>query len=281
MFRREAEWLYGDGIGSSRAPLAMLEFVLWALRSRRALRRLPLGVLYYTDEGRDARYSAELIRAATAKAQRVLVLRPGNVGDKLITQRRGQRRYRFRVEGEPLRPGKVVKKPDVLRWVWGRLEDFAKLTSRKQRVSVSALDVDTERLPMLLPHRVTVTVLMTYPDPKVADDVEEKMRSTLGKQGLHWELKLISDRPPMRERRINLQLARSLEQVAEEWEIPLSHESSVWPSVAGLVPSKVACGCGVGPDARDLGTPQEAVQRFSLVQRTLLLTQFLAKDLRK
>jgi len=107
------------------------------------------------------------------------------------------------------------------------------------------------------------------------------MRSTLDKQGLRWELRLISDRPPMRERRANLQLARSLEQVAEEWGIPLSHESSVWPSVAGLVPSKVACVCSVGPDARDLGTPQEAVQRISLVQRTLLLTQFLAKDLRK
>ncbi len=280
-FRREPEWLYGDGVGSSRAPLVMLEFVLRALRSRRALQKLPLGVVYYTDEGRDARYSAEIIRSASAKSQRVLVLRPGNVGDKLITQRRGQRRYRFRVEGEPLRPGRAVKKPNVLRWVWGRLEDFAKLTSRKQRVSVSALDVNTERLPMLLPHRVTVTVMVTYPDPKVADEVEGKMRSILDTQGPRWELKLVSDRPPMRERRLNLQLARSLEGVAEEWEIPLSHESSVWPSVAGLVPSKVACVCGVGPDARDLGTPQEAVQRISLVQRTLLLTQFLAKDLRK
>jgi D-alanine-D-alanine ligase len=123
--------------------------------------------------------------------------------------------------------------------------------------------------------------MVTYPDSKVADEVEENMRSALDTRGPRWELKLISDRPPMRERRTNLQLARSLEGVAEEWEIPLSHESSVWPSVAGLVPSKVACVCGVGPDARDLGTPQEAVQRISLVQRTLLLTQFLAKELGK
>ncbi len=281
MFRREPEWLYGDGIGSSRAPLAMLEFALRALRNRRALRKLPLGVLYYTDEGRDARYSAEIIRAAAAEAKRVLVLRPGNVGEKLITQRRGQRSYRFRVEGDPLRPGKALKKPEVLRWVWSKLEEFSKLTSRKKRVSVSALDVSTSRLPMLLPHRVTATIIMTYPDAKVADEVEERMRSVLKTKGPRWELKLISDRPPMRERRINLQLARALERVAEEWEIPLHHESSVWPSVAGLVPSKVACVCGVGPDAWNLGTPNESVERVSLVQRTLLLTQFLAKDLGK
>ncbi len=33
--------------------------------------------------------------------------------------------------------------------------------------------------------------------------------------------------------------------------------------------------CGLGPVARDLRTPQESLLRISLVQRTLLLTQFL------
>ncbi|MBN1341681.1 MAG: ATP-grasp domain-containing protein [Phycisphaerae bacterium] len=281
MFRREPEWLYGDGIGSSRAPLVSLEYALRALRGQRLLRRLPLGVLYYTDEGRDARYSAQTIRAAMAQAKRVLVLRPGNVGDRIITQRRGQRRYRFTVEGQPLRPGRPSKTPEVLRWVFEKLESFAKLSSRKQRVSVSALDIDTERLPLLLPHRVTTTILMTYPDAKLADAVEEKMRSGLDRRGPRWELKLVSDRPPMRERRLNVQLARAMERLAAEWEIPLTHESSVWPSVAGLVPAKVACVCGVGPVARDLGTPHESVQRISLVQRTLILAQSLLTELGK
>ena len=41
MFRREPEWLYGDGIGSSRAPLVMFEYALRALRSARLLRKTP------------------------------------------------------------------------------------------------------------------------------------------------------------------------------------------------------------------------------------------------
>ncbi|NIR61697.1 MAG: hypothetical protein GWO02_20505, partial [Gammaproteobacteria bacterium] len=60
MFRKEPEWLYGEGIGSSRAPLVMLEFALRALRRARRLKRSRLGVLLYMDEGRDARYSAKL-----------------------------------------------------------------------------------------------------------------------------------------------------------------------------------------------------------------------------
>jgi D-alanine-D-alanine ligase len=278
MFRREPEWLYGDGIGSSRAPLVMLEFALRALRGIRQLRRLPMGVLYYSDEGQNARYSAEIIRAAASKAKRVIVLRPGNVGDHVVTQRRGQRDYRFRARGESLRHGWQTKKPEVLRWLWNRLEEFAGLTSRQQRISVSTVDVKTETLPMHVPHRVTATILVTYPDAAVADQLEVRMRALLGKGGPRWELDQISDRPPMKERRSTLQLAKQLSRVAEEWEIPFKRESSVWPSVAGLVPAKTACLCGVGPVARDVGTPQEAVQRISLVQRTLLLAEFLTKE---
>lgn len=274
-FRREPEWLYGDGIGSSRAPLTMLEFALRALRSQRLLRKVPVGVLLYCDEGRDARYSQDLIKAASAVAREVLVLRPGNVGDKLVTQRRGQRKYRLRVEGPPDRPGKSRKKPETLRWVFSRLEEMSRLTSQKERVSVSCVDIRTESLPMLLPHRITATVLMTFPDAKLATETEKQLKAKTDKRGPKWELEKISDRPPMKERRATQRLQRAVADVANEWDVPLDRESSVWPSVSGLVPTSKGCLCGFAPVARDLGTPGEAVQRISLIQRTLLLAQYL------
>jgi hypothetical protein len=151
------------------------------------------------------------------------------------------------------------------------------LTDQKNRLSVSTTSVRTETLPMLLPHRALATILVTYPEEAAADGIEEGMRSTLGKGKPKWELERIASRPPMKERRANTRLAKSLVDLATEWEMPLKRESSVWPSVAGVVSSKTACVCGVGPVARDLGTPNEAVQRMSLVQRTLLLAEFLAK----
>ena len=136
-------------------------------------------MLLYTDEGRDARYSAERIRAAAARAARILVLRPGNIGDAVITQRRGQRKYRFLVVGEPRRPGKLYKSPEILRWVWGRLEEVSALSDRAKRISVSAVDVRPEALPMLLPHRVTCQLLVTYPKASVANDVEARIDTAL------------------------------------------------------------------------------------------------------
>jgi D-alanine-D-alanine ligase len=132
---------------------------------------------------------------------------------------------------------------------------------------------------MLLPHLVTATLVLSYLDPERADDTEGKMKEIFNKKAFRWDLKKISDRPPMKERRSNLLLAKSIATVAQKWEIPLARESSVMPSVGGLVSAKVPVVCGIGPVARDLYTPQEAVNRISLIQRTLLVAELLAKDI--
>jgi len=82
----------------------------------------------------------------------------------------------------------------------------------------------------------------------------------------------------MKARQGNSRLAESLENVAKEWEIPLTKDSSLWPSVGGLIPAKIPVICGLGPAAKDLYTPKEAVNRTSLIQRVLLLSLFLAKN---
>ena len=274
MFRREPEWLYGEGIGCSRAPLASLQFALRALRFARRLNRVPIGVLYYGDEGRDCRYSTEMIAAAAAKAKRVIVLRPGSVGDQMVVGRRGQRRYMLTVDGPPIRVGKPSKNTDVLRWLFPRLEACANLSNRKERIGVATLDTKTAHLPLLLPHNVQAMLLLTYPDSKVVKKTEDAIRAILGK-GATWRLDLVSDRPPMQERSANNALLKELTSVAVEWEIPLARETSLWPSVAGLVPRTTGVVCGAGPVARDLYTPHESVHRGSLLQRTLLLAEFL------
>lgn len=279
-FHRDPEWIYGEGVGSSRAPLVSMLFALRALRNSRQMHRTPLGVLLYSDEGYDCRYSHELIRSATAEARNVLIVFPGNFGDHVVTSRRGQRRLRLYVTGEPLRLGKATKKTDVLRWLFKRLESCAMLSSRKERIAVSTIGVQTHNLPMLLPHEVTATIMVTYPDDAVADRTERGIRELLKEgRGVKWRLETVSSRPPMKERRGNLRLARELKEVADAWEIPLRREGSVWPSVAGLVPASAGVVCGIGPVTRDLYTPNESVDRTSLLQRTLLLAEFLRRQI--
>ncbi|QTA86575.1 ATP-grasp domain-containing protein [Desulfonema magnum] len=278
-FRRDPEWLYGEGIAMSRSPLVMMLFALRALRHIRRLAKLPLGVLYYFDEGHDCCYSANLIRSAASGAKRVLVLRPGSPPSNIRTQRRGRRKYHLIVEGSPQRIGVRQKTPDAVSWCIDKLEKMISLSSRKDRLALAVVDMKTESFLSSPAHRVAVTFVISYLDPKLADLCEENVHAVLAHKGVRWSLKKISERPPMKKTKGNDQLAKTLDKVARKWDIPLTVESSVVPSAAGLIPVKVPVICGLGPVARDRYTPQEAISRISLIQRTLLLTEFLAEEL--
>ncbi len=276
-YRRDPEWVYGEGIGSSRAPLVIMEYALRAMRRIRKLSRTPLAVLLYTDEGRSALHSTQLIREAAARAKRVIVLGPVDAAGDLVTNRRGARRYRLSVEGEPVRPGQRTRRVPVLRWTWGKLDEMTQMTSSKARLAVEVLDIEPERHPMMAPHRVSATIMVSYFNVEDAERVERQMKEILGNRGRRWKLTQTSDRPPMKERAQGLRLVKAIEDVSRELQLPVGHHSSAWPSVAGLVPAKTGCVCGFGPVCRDRGTAKEAVQRVSLVQRALLLAAFLAK----
>ena len=280
-FRRDPEWIFGEGVGSVWGPLTQLEFSLRALRSCRKLRQIPLAVLCYGDEGQDCRYSSDIIKQAVSRAAQVIVLRPGNAGGRIITERRGQRKYFLLAEGKPYRMGKAATGPDVLHWTNQKLVELASLTSRKKRIALSAVDIKTEAYPMLLPHRTNATLLASYPTKKTGDELHETIKESLAGSKIKWNLETVSERPPMKTKKTKNPLLDSLEAVAKEWELPLLYDSSVWPSVAGLVKQGTPVICGMGPFAHDLYTVRESVERISLIQKTLLLAQFLVKQLEK
>lgn len=273
-FRRDPEWLCGEGIAVSRAPLASLEFAIRSLRARR-LKKLHLGVLLYGDEGQDCQSSADFIRKASQEAAEVIVLRPGNPGDLAVASRRGQRRFRLRIEGSPRRLGASGHKHDAMLWLMAKAQDLCALSSRKQRVSVDVVNIHVSTFPMWVPHRVDATVVMSYPDFALGDTLEARIRELLGNDD-RWSFEALSDRPPMPEREANLRLIDAIRTIADDWHIPFGSEWSVLPSVAGLVPAHVPVVCGLGPVGRDLYTGQEAVSRVSVIQRTLLLAGLLA-----
>ena len=107
------------------------------------------------------------------------------------------------------------------------------------------------------------------------------MKQVLGKGKVRWSLDCISNRPPMKvKKKDNLQID-ALSDIAKQWDIPFETVSSLWPSVAGLVKQGTPVICGMGPCAKDLYTSRECIERVSLIQRTLLLSQYLISKLKE
>ena len=276
-YRRTPEWIHGESVGTSRAPMAMFEFAIKALKKQNLLRKKRLGILIYSDEGRDCRYSKEKIQQASGLAGRVIVLGQGSVGGNIILGSRGIRKYQLLVEDKPrdLRPGTKIH--DALRWTNIRTESMMQLSSQKDRMGVFVTGISVKRFPMMLPHRVQADLLISYYKSQVANKAEDDIRNILGKRGPKWRLNLISDRPEMTSRRDNRSLFNEIQEIAHELEIPITHTTSAFPSVAGLVPRGVGVICGLGPLVDSPHTPHEAVQRVSLFQRTILLSEILRR----
>ena len=109
----------------------------------------------------------------------------------------------------------------MLRWTWGKLDGMAEMTSLKARLAVEVLGIESERHPMMAPHRVSATIMVTYFNVKDAERVERRMKEIMGRRGRHWTLTLLSDRPPMKERTPGLRLAKAIEDVARELQLPV------------------------------------------------------------
>ncbi|MFC1529800.1 M20/M25/M40 family metallo-hydrolase [Gemmatimonadota bacterium] len=275
-FRREPEWLYGEAVATSRAGIACTLAAFSALRSVRKLRRSQIGVLAYTDEGRGMRYSGDLFREASKSAAHVMIMQPGGQGGKVITQRRGFRKYSLAVEGDPVRIGSQKGGTDVLAWFIAKASSIASLSRPSSRLTVSVQDVNTERYAALMPHRVRATIGVAYRDPRMVESVDSELREIVksDSKGLEAQPEVLEDRPPFHKSADNPVVAR-LGIISEEWKLPFGTDSSLVPSAAGLVPDEIPAVCGLAPSGRDIHTPGESVHRSELLQRALLLALYL------
>ncbi len=277
-FRTEEEWLFGEGIGSSRGGLVTLLWALGALKESKALAKRKIGVFFYADEGRGMRYSSSTFVKASREASQVLVLMPGFEGGKVVDQRRGTKKYSVVVEGDPVRIGSHKQKVDVLSSFIDRAEKLRGLSVEKDRITVAVQDVKSERYSVLLPHRVASTVYISYLDEQKAQLAEQEMKKIFrtNTRGMKCSVEKLEERPALRKVRRH-PIVRKLERICGDWNLPFGTESSLLASAAGEV-SQTPALCGLGPACQGMYTPHEAIHRGELVERTLLLAVFLLQE---
>ncbi|WP_078427805.1 M20/M25/M40 family metallo-hydrolase [Alkalihalobacterium alkalinitrilicum] len=278
-YRTEQEWIYGEGVASSRGGLVTLLSALSALEEQQILSDKKVGVFFYSDEGRGMRYSNGTLRKAAQKSKQVIVLQPGFTGGKIADQRRGAKLYSIIVEGDPMRIGKQLSQTDVLSYFIQKAEKLKKISSRNKKLTVAVQDVHSERYSVLLPHRVHATIVVTYLDEKFAVDVEKQIREafTSNSSGTRAYVETLVERPPLLRKNSN-PIIPHLRELSEKWNLPFGTEASLLSSAAGEIPMNIPVVCGFAPSSKNLYTPNEAIHRGELIQRSLLLGLYLLEQ---
>ncbi|MBW3582655.1 MAG: ATP-grasp domain-containing protein [Euryarchaeota archaeon] len=270
------QWLHGEGIASSRAAVVMATEALRALSEEGLLERTPVGILAYGDAGADGQFSADLIRRAAGRAKEVLALDPVREGEGIVHDAPGLATLHTVFEVEPRRVGRARLVPAALR----RLIELEGLTAPGDGVDVAVGSVSTETLTRRPPHRLEADLMVRYRDDaarrawiSTAEDLlsEVDVVAHIGERG-HY--------PPVRDGEPTRHLVAELRALAEEWDVPLASESADSPTLAGLAPEGTAAVGGLGPVARGVHRPDEAIDRTAFMQRLILITQHLAKRTR-
>ncbi len=282
-FRRDPEWLYGEGIASSRAGIACILQVLKTLKLVDKLDSNKLGVFVYADEGRGMRYSFQHLQLAASKAGRVIIMQPGFRSGKVVDQRRGSRKFSILVEGPFQRIGSHDSAIDLMSWFLNRADKIGALSCPEERLTVAVQEVHSESYSVLLPNRIRATVYVTFLDPELADKAEARLQELFEPgPGEQAETKIyiekLEERPPLNRSAASEEVIRQLKKISEEWKLPFDVEASLLPSAAGEVPAGIPVICGFGPASRDMFTPHECIHRGELVQRALLLTLLLLEE---
>ena len=282
-FRRDPEWLYGEGIASSRSGITCILQSLHTLHNLDLLREKKLGVFIYGDEGRGMRYSAQYLQNAASKAGRVIVLQPGFINGKIVDQRRGSRKFSILVEGAFQRIGSHDSQVDLMSWFLEKAHKIGSLSRPDEKLTVAVQEVHSERYSVLLPHRIRATVYVTFLDSTMADEAEKELHKAFTLAEEEQEdtavfIEKLEERPSLNRSAAGEQMIAQLKKISEEWSLPFGVEASLLPSAAGEVPEDIPVICGFSPASRDMFTPHECIHRGELLQRALLLTLYLLED---
>ncbi len=282
-FRRNPEWLFGEGIASSRAGIACILQALNALQSVNRLKDTRLGIFICADEGRGMRYSSKYLRRVASQSSQVIVLHPGFRSGKVVDQRRGSRKFSILVEGGCQRIGSHWSNGDLMSWFLKRAEKIGSLSHPQERMTVAVQDIHSERYSMLLPHRIRAIVYVTFLNSELADQAENVLTELFdpGQEDLDEfmvHVEKLEERPPLNRSDMSNQLISKLRTLSEDWGLPFGVEAGLLPSAAGEVSTDIPVVCGLGPASRDMYTPHESIHRSELLQKTLLLTLLLCGE---
>ncbi len=279
-FRKEPENLYGEGIASSRAGLISVLKALDALKNLGRIDDTNFGVFVYGDEGLGMRYSSGVLKKIGKRAKNMIVMHPGYNENKVINQRRGTIKLKVVIEGSSLRIGTQSTASNALDFLLDKSTDIKKMDKENKFLTVAIQDIQSSRYSMLIPHRVSANIFITYIDEIQAKKVESRVRKLFQtkKKGIKTYIEKLEERPPMIKTEKSEGLIEELRGISEKWNIPFDVESTLLPSAAGVISKECAVVCGMSPSSKNLYTPEESISRTELVQKTLLISQFLLKD---
>ncbi len=276
-FKKEAEWIFGNGIASSNASITCVLKALEGLKNAKKLKNRKIGIFAYSDEGKGMRYSGKLLQQASKLAKEVIIMQPGSLGGKIVNQRRGYRKFNVVIERSSTMINSKSSPTDIFFWFTEKINELKEIIKNHDKLSIAVTDIQSSNNHMMRSHRISASIFLTYIDSQVADKIESEIkrifRST--SKNIKSYISNIEVRPPMIKNNVQNDLIMRLKNISDELELPFGVDSKSIPSAGGDVAQGIPVVCGMSPSGRNLYSVNESINRLELLQKTVLLAEYL------
>lgn len=279
-YREDEVNAYGPGVIDMKGGLVAIVFALKALESSGALARIPLRVVFNSDEEIGSPVSRQIIAENARSSALGLVLECGGMNGEVATGRKGRLGLELHVHG---RAGHAANpqegKSSAVLALARKIIDVEALNGAYPGVTVNVGCIKGGTTPNSIPETAMATVDIRFASEKPFADLKARLieiTDRLDAPGTTSSLNEVGNRPLMPASEQNKILFQIANEAAEELGITIREEFRSGTSDANII---AATGTpvldGLGPIGKDDHSDREFMIKESLIGRTKLLVSMI------
>ncbi len=270
--------LIGPGINDMKAGLLVALYSIVVLKNILPLDKIPLRLLFNSDEETGSAGSRSIIASELAGAKAGFVFEPGRPGNQIVTRRKGKLSLDVEVHGKPSHAGDAPAAGVNAILAAGRLiANLAELNDPQAGTSVECTMISGGSARNVIPDYCQLVVDIRVADRQSAAHLKSDIEQLMTKESTSAQLdyKLEERRPPLVKDERVAELAEKYQQASLRYGFPYGEISSGGVSDANLLAGHgVPCIDGLGAIGQFAHTRNEYIIKESLMDRILIFTDF-------
>ena len=276
-FRVDGDKAYGPGIADMKGGAYLAYAAYCAVAANPSLQRLPIRLLYTSDEEVGSPTSRALIEAAADGAKYVLVTEAARDGGKIVTARKGVGRYDISTHGRPAHSG--ARHPDgrsAILEMAHQVVAIEAMTDYARGITVNIGQIKGGTADNVVPQTCTAAIDLRVNTMADADEMHRRLTTLTPKtRDVTIEVTGGMNRLPYEETAAGRALFDHAKQCAKEFGINLVGVHTGGGSDGNFTAHKVATLDGLGSDGFGAHTLDEHLFISSLVPRKMLMQRLM------
>ncbi len=276
-YRVDGDKAYGPGISDMKGGAYLAYAAYRAIAADPKLQRLPIRILYTSDEEIGSPTSRALIEAAAEGAKYVLVTEAARDGGKIVTARKGVGRYDITTHGRPSHSGaRHADGRSAILEMAHQIVAIEAMTDYARGITVNVGQIDGGTADNVVPQTCTAAIDLRVPTMADAADMHRRLTTLQPKtRDVTIEVSGGMNRLPYEETAAGRALFDHAKHCAREFGIDLAGVHSGGGSDGNFTAHKVATLDGLGSDGFGAHTLDEHLFVSSLVPRKMLLQRLM------